>query len=88
MNARLCVAGTWAASLAVAMCLAEPSLAQVLVEGRVLDNSTERPVARARVLLVNRYNKTAGYTLTDAGGRFRFATRCGVIAIWTRRSSC
>lgn len=72
MSARRCVAVVWAAGIALATCLAEPSLAQVLIEGRVLDDSTAHPVARARVLLVNRYNKTTGYTLTDPAGRFRF----------------
>ena len=58
--------------IALATCVADPSLAQLVLEGRVLDDATERPVASAQVLLLNRYRKFAGRTVTDEAGRFRF----------------
>ena len=58
--------------IVLATCVADPSLAQLVLEGRVLDDATERPVAGARVLLLNRYRKFAGRTVTDEAGRFRF----------------
>lgn len=61
-----------AAGIALATCVAEPSLAQLVLEGRVLDDATERPLVSARVLLLNRYRKVAGRTVTDEAGRFRF----------------
>jgi hypothetical protein len=62
-----CAAGTLLAAYS-----ATPSQAQAVVEGRVVDDSTERPIPRARVMLLNRYNKTTGYMLADLAGAFRF----------------
>ncbi|UCF41141.1 MAG: carboxypeptidase regulatory-like domain-containing protein [Gemmatimonadota bacterium] len=64
-----------AACVAVSLCDATPSRAQVLLEGRVLDDVSEEPLAGARVILLNRYNRTAGYAVTDALGQFRFEDR-------------
>lgn len=58
--------------IALATCVADPSLAQLVLNGRVLDDATEGPVAGARVVLLNRYRKFAGRTVTDEAGRFRF----------------
>lgn len=52
-----------------------PGRAQVVLQGRVLDDSTLQPIAGARVMLLNRYGKTAGYQETDSVGRFRFGRR-------------
>jgi len=54
------------------MCTALPATAQILIYGRVLDDMTEQPIEGARVLLLNRYNRTADYAVTDGEGRFRF----------------
>ena len=61
-----------AACIVALMCLARPALAQVLIEGRVMDDVSEEPLVGARVLLLNRYNRTVDYAVTDAMGRFRF----------------
>lgn len=49
--------------------------AQVVLQGRVVDDSTQQPIAGARLILLNRYGKTAGYQETDSLGRFRFTPR-------------
>ena len=61
-----------AACIVALMCVARPAPAQVLIEGRVLDDVSEDPLVGARVLLLNRYNRTVDYAVTDAMGRFRF----------------
>jgi hypothetical protein len=61
-----------AACIAALLCLARPAPAQIVIEGRVLDDMTEEVLAGARVLLLNRFNRTADYAVTDAQGRFRF----------------
>ena len=61
-----------AACIAALLCLARPAPAQLLIEGRVLDDMTEEVLVGARVLLLNRYNRTVDYAVTDALGRFRF----------------
>jgi hypothetical protein len=64
-----------AVCIAASLCGASSSFAQVVLEGRVLDDVSEEPLAGARVMLLNRLNKTAGYSVTDALGRFRFDDR-------------
>lgn len=49
-----------------------PCSAQVVLEGRVVDDSSGRPIRGAHVLLENRYGKTVGFQATDSAGRFRF----------------
>jgi hypothetical protein len=64
-----------AVCIAVSLCGASTSFAQVVLEGRVLDDVSQEPLAGARVILLNRLNKTAGYMVADALGRFRFEDR-------------
>jgi 5-hydroxyisourate hydrolase-like protein (transthyretin family) len=52
--------------------VANPLAAQLVLEGRVLDDATGHPLASARVLLLNRHWRSAGRTVTDEEGRFRF----------------
>jgi hypothetical protein len=61
-----------ALALALLTLVASPGRAQVVLQGRVLDDSTGQPIFGARLLLLNRFGKTAGYQQTDSGGRFRF----------------
>jgi len=63
-----------ALALALLALIAGPGRAQVVLQGRVLDDSTGHPISGARLLLLNRYGKTAGYEQADALGRFRFAS--------------
>ena len=58
--------------LALLALAAWPVRAQVVLQGRVIDDSTEQPIAGARLILLNHYGKTAGYQETDSLGRFRF----------------
>jgi len=58
--------------VALGIGVARAATAQVVVTGRVVDDLSERPLQGARVLLLNRYNKTAGYAVTGDSGRFRF----------------
>jgi len=51
------------------------SRAQVVLQGRVLDDSTGQPIPGARLMLLNRYGKTSGYQEADSLGRFRFGSR-------------
>jgi hypothetical protein len=60
------------AHIAFAMWLAPAALAQNVLAGRVLDDQSEEALAGARVFLLNRYGRTADYTVTDDAGRFRF----------------
>ena len=60
--------GTWAA---------DPLLAQVRLQGRVLDDVTGQPLQGARVLLLNRYDRVVDYQVTDDDGKFRFKPRNG-----------
>jgi len=62
------VLGTWAAA---------PSLAQVALQGRVLDDESGEPLGGARVLLLNRYQKVVDYSVTDDEGHFEFKPRHG-----------
>src|SRR6266540_766133 len=64
-----------AAGIAFALCGVTPSLAQVVLEGDVLDDVSAQRLPSARVLLLNRYNKTVAYAVTDAAGHFRFSQR-------------
>jgi len=70
----LAVFATW-----IGLCLASvpPALAQLVLEGQVLDDVTLEPIAHARVLLLTRYDKVAGYATTDEAGRFRFEKDAG-----------
>ncbi len=52
-----------------------PSRAQVVLEGRVLDDVSELSLRGARVLLLNRWRKVVGHAITDETGRFRFERR-------------
>lgn len=63
--------------MALATWAAEPSLAQVAIGGRVLDDESGRPLVGARVLLLNRYQKVVGYSVTDDTGHFAFKPRHG-----------
>jgi len=60
--------GTWAA---------DPSLAQVTLQGRVLDDVSGQPLRGARVMLLNRYSRIVDYQVTDDDGSFRFKPRNG-----------
>ena len=55
----------------------DPLLAQVALQGVVLDDVSGQPVRGSRVLLLNRYNKVVGYEVTDVEGRFQFKPRDG-----------
>jgi Carboxypeptidase regulatory-like domain/TonB-dependent Receptor Plug Domain len=59
--------------LALLTVVARPCRAQVVLEGRVVDDSSGRPISEAHVLLENRYGKTVGFQRTDSAGHFRFA---------------
>lgn len=64
---------TWLATgLLLGAALASPAGAQVVLTGRVVDDVSQTPLEGARVLLLNRYNKTAGYAVTGESGQFRF----------------
>lgn len=71
-STRLRVGSLLAASIAAALCLARPASAQMILEGRVLDNVSERPLAEARVVLLNRYGRFVDRATTNAKGWFRF----------------
>jgi hypothetical protein len=61
------------AAVSVALlCLSAQAPAQSVIEGLVMDDATEEPLAGAQVLLLNRYTRTVDYAVTDAEGRFRF----------------
>ncbi len=64
-----------AAAVALAMGGVTPSLAQVVLEGHVLDDASAQRLADARVLLLNRFDKGVAYAVTDDSGYFRFARR-------------
>lgn len=59
-------------SLVVALCPAGPVSAQVILEGRILDDSSSTPLPNARVVLLNRYSRYVASEVTDPAGRFRF----------------
>ncbi len=65
-------ASAFALPLALLITAVPPCHAQVVLDGRVVDDSTGRPIEGARVLLENRYGKTIGYQTTDTTGHFRF----------------
>jgi hypothetical protein len=62
-------------TLALLALVAGPVRTQVVLQGRVLDDSTQQPIQGARLLLLNRLGKTVGYQETDSLGRFRFTPR-------------
>lgn len=53
----------------------QTSRAQVVLQGRVLDDASGLSISGARVLLLNRWRKVVGYSVTDESGRFRFERR-------------
>lgn len=62
-----------AASCLLAVAAAHQASAQkVVFEGSVVDDVTESPLTGVRVILLNRYDRVAGYDVTDDAGRFRF----------------
>lgn len=56
----------------MALCAAQPSYPQVILEGRVLDDVSGVPLADARVVLLNRHARFVATAVTDEAGRFRF----------------
>jgi len=72
MRARNGVPTSVAACIALAVCAAQPSPSQVVLEGRVLDDVSGRRLSGAQVMLLDRYNKTVGFAVTDDSGYFRF----------------
>lgn len=78
--------------VALAMCVVTPSLAQVVLEGHVLDDVSDQRLGGAKVLLVNDFNKPVAYAVTDAAGHFRFSRpdygwyRLEVMAVGYRRT--
>ncbi len=62
-------------TLALLALVAGPGRAQVVLQGRVLDDSSGQPIPSARVMLLNRYGKTADYQVVDSLGRFRFSPK-------------
>jgi len=72
IKVRLPVAAMAATCVALVTGAARPAVAQFVIEGRVLDDETEAPLVGARVFLLNRYNRVAGYKVTDEAGKFRF----------------
>ena len=73
MHARKRVPTSLAPYVALAMCIATSLSAQVVLEGHVLDDVTTQRLSGARVILLNRQNKTVGYAVTDDAGHFRFS---------------
>jgi hypothetical protein len=63
----LCLAGV--------ICAPAAAAAQVVLEGRVIDDVTTAGLVSARVLLLDRYSKPVGYAVTDHEGRFHFSRR-------------
>lgn len=72
MSRRAHLPASLAALLLLGMAAAGASPAQIVLEGRVLDDESEIPLAGARVYLLNRYSKLVKHTVTDDSGRFRF----------------
>lgn len=71
----IAVVGRFAAFLLLPAWLtlvASPCRAQVVLEGRVLDDSTSRAIVGAQVLLENQTGQTVRYQQTDSLGRFHF----------------
>lgn len=66
---------TLALLLALLSLVAGPAHTQVVLQGRVLDDSTGQAIRGARIILLNRYGKTAGYEQADSLGWFRFGPR-------------
>ena len=64
-----------AVSLVAWTCLSAASAAQVVLDGRVIDDLTAQPLPSASVLLLDPYNKLVGYATTDDAGHFRFSQR-------------
>jgi hypothetical protein len=78
-SARPRVPWRWSVAVGIALAIApDPSAAQLVLEGRVVDDVTNEPIASAKVLLLTRYNKVAGYyAATDEAGHFRFEKDAG-----------
>ena len=74
-TARMQASATLLLCLALLTGLAHPSHAQVVLQGRVLDDVSGLSLAGARVLLLNRYRKIVGHAITDEDGQFRFERR-------------
>ncbi len=64
-----------AACIVLGVSATQPLRAQVVLQGRVLDDLTEEPVPSARVFLLNRYSKLVDYAQADEAGHFRFERR-------------
>ena len=77
MSVRMRVIAPLVAVMALVTWAAEPSVAQVAIAGRVLDDDSGRPLVGARVLLLNRYQKVVDYSVTDDTGHFAFKPRHG-----------
>lgn len=65
-------AAVMALPLALLTMAARPGQTQVVLEGRVVDDSTGRPIESARVLLQNHHGNAVGEQTTQSTGRFRF----------------
>jgi hypothetical protein len=72
MNVRPPTLATCAVLFLLSVCAARASLAQIVLDGRVLDDVTNQPIPGSRVFLLNRYKKTVDVTNTDAAGHFVF----------------
>lgn len=59
-------------SLAVTLGAARPASAQVILEGRVVGDSSGLPLPNARVVLLSRQSRFMASAVTDEAGRFRF----------------
>jgi len=61
--------------LALLVGVVHDSNAQIVLQGRVIDDVSGLSISGARVLLLNRFRKVVGYEVTSADGRFRFERR-------------
>lgn len=77
MHARQRAVLPLAAMLLAAPCFATVAGAQVVLDGRVRDDVTGERIPGARVLLLDRQNRTIGYAVTDDSGHFRFTRHNG-----------
>lgn len=75
MRAPTRVSASLAARLVLLVAAAPPAVAQIVLEGYVRDDVTGQRIAAARVLLVNRQDKTVGFAVSDDSGHFRFTRR-------------
>lgn len=72
MNARTGIGTSALMCFAATLAAAGPVSAQVILEGRVLGDSSGLPLANARVVLLNRHYRFVASTITDQAGGFRF----------------